>query len=445
MRTAIGGLVAALLAFASPAMGAARPYDFNGDGRQELVAGMPDWSQQTGGPSSGAVIVVRTYRRGLRRSAQLITRATTGVPGDPSQNERLGVRVASGDFNGDGSADLVIANQAGRPDTSLLLISGSSRGLDASTATTRAEQGVDLYGAMSTADVDRDGFSDLAVVARPANRPPKIAIFRGGRGGLRRQRTTTLPPRAELVRFADLDRDRRPDLVFTTSSNFGQEDVGVCRGTPAGPRACTAIPAIVSPLDLAAGDVTGNRDREIVVGTAPVGGAGSVHVYRLAGGEVRYSFKITQNTRGVPGNSQEDDQFGTAVEVGRLRRRGKAVIVIGAPGEDGQEGRVTLVRGAKRRIARRGNRAVGVNTPGSVGRGFVSHLGDELTLLDHNGDGRLDLDIGAPSADGTSGAVVVLSSTRRGLRTRRVRTFGLDTIGFSPVDGLRFGAELGRR
>src|SRR3954451_17190913 len=177
MRTriglAIGAPAAALILSATPALGAARPYDFNGDGRQELVAGMPDWSDNSA-PNAGALLVIRTDRHGLRRSAQLIDRSTPGVPGDPTDDSRLGVRVASGDLNGDGFADLVTSTDG---TASLLVIYGSTRGLDPATSRSFGEQGV-TYAAVAAGDVTGDGLSDLAVSVSGAG-VRRIAIFRG--------------------------------------------------------------------------------------------------------------------------------------------------------------------------------------------------------------------------------------------------------------------------
>jgi hypothetical protein len=118
-------------------------------------------------------------------------------------------------------------------------------------------------------------------------------------------------------------------------------------------------------------------------------------------------------------------------------------MVIGAPRENGNDGRVTLVHGAKRGFARRGNRAIHLNTPGVPGQsGRDERFGEELTALDHTGDGRLDLDVGAPFD--RTGRVVSFRNSRKGLR-RKARSIGLGDLGFTPDAQLSFGAVLGRR
>src|SRR3954447_24181457 len=420
-------VAAGVLAFATPALGAVRPYDFDGDGRQELAAGLPD----LGG--SGAVLLVRTGEHGLRNSAQFLSRSTPGVPDDP--HGFLGGQVVSGDFNGDGYADLAPAGSYG---ASLLLVYGSSQGLDPQTAVNWGGGDVGYY-TLAAGDVDGDGFSDLAASETHHSDPAlrAVEIFRGGPAGLSETPSTSLHAKARQLKLADLDRDGRPELLFS-----GPAAATACRNLVGGPVACSSSPARGTAWDIAAGDVTGGRNRELVLATANVTRGGSVAVYGLVGGELSFRFRVTQSTPGVPGRSERGDQFGTAVDVGRIGRRGKATIVVGARNEDG-EGRVTLGRGARHRVARHGNRGFGLDSPGVPGSSAVTtSFGERLALLDHNGDGRLDLDVGAPSvvdqarAPGAppvveegSARVIGLLGARRGLTTRHARAISAAKLG----------------
>ena len=76
-----------------------------------------------------------------------------------------------------------------------------------------------------------------------------------------------------------------------------------------------------------------------------------------------------------------------------LDRDRYADIVVGAPGENNSRGRVTIIRGGPAGYARNGNRSFGFETrgvPGSSKRGDRS-FGRAVSLLDFNGDDRLDL------------------------------------------------------
>jgi hypothetical protein len=117
--------IAAMALAAAPAagaLGAAKPYDFNGDGRQELVAYMPMFPTDKG---AGAALAVRTGKHGLKRSASLISFATPGIRSFPTPSQGLGGGVASGDVNGDGYADLVMTGYPG-----IVVVYGTAHGLD---------------------------------------------------------------------------------------------------------------------------------------------------------------------------------------------------------------------------------------------------------------------------------------------------------------------------
>ena len=421
------------LAFASPAMGAARPYDFNGDGRQKLAVGLPAWHDQ-GAQSAGAAMVLRASRKaGLRASAQLLTRGRNGFPGSPTPFEGLGGHVASGDFNGDGRADLaMLRNGAGN---GVVVVYGSAHGLvPASAVSYGAAPGTDYIQAVA-ADVNHDGFADLAVRRDGANND--VAIFRGSSAGLGGVVQSTLALHPDVMRFADLNRDGFPELVYSTF-----QEIGVCAGTSGGPAACNSLPAVAGAADIAAGDVTGGRGREVVTGVPNDPEGGTVYVYRYLHGELRFVLKFNQSTRGVPGHTQ-NDQFGAQVEVFRIGLEKKETVAVGAPREDEFDGRVTLVHGRKHGIAHRGNRMINLDTRGIPGSNEgAPQFGRTLTTLDHDGDGRFDLDIGAPYEG--AGHVIALRNSRHGLR-RKARSIGLPDLGFSPDNQLAFGAVLGRR
>ncbi|TMR92985.1 FG-GAP and VCBS repeat-containing protein [Nonomuraea basaltis] len=76
--------------------------DFDGDGRDELVVGSPADSVTVDGQGSATVIDVR------RRKARLLTQSSPGIKGSSEKWDGFGASLATGDFNGDGRADLAI-------------------------------------------------------------------------------------------------------------------------------------------------------------------------------------------------------------------------------------------------------------------------------------------------------------------------------------------------
>ena len=152
---------------------------------------------------------------------------------------------------------------------------------------------------------------------------------------------------------------------------------------------------------------------------------------------------LTQAGRGVPGVDEPKDAFGTSLALADLNRDGFADLVVGAPGENRGSGRVTVVHGAKGGWRTSGNRTYDQGTRGIPGKAELSdRFGSSVTLLDHDGDGRLDLDVGAPG-ENASGAVTTLRGAGTGFTTKGSQTFGLKTLGIGPVERAAFGDPLG--
>src|ERR671933_526536 len=91
-RLAAVGLVAVV---APAGDHAARAYDFNGDGRQDLAAGAPGWMDAASGRGGGAVVVLPGSRRGARLAARRFFAPPLGrVPGHPPFPRGVGAAVA---------------------------------------------------------------------------------------------------------------------------------------------------------------------------------------------------------------------------------------------------------------------------------------------------------------------------------------------------------------
>lgn len=82
--------------------------DFNGDGRDDLAIGVP--LEDLGGVTSvGAVHVLFGSVNGISNNlARFWHQDTANVPGAPEDGDQYGVSLATGDYDGDGSADLAI-------------------------------------------------------------------------------------------------------------------------------------------------------------------------------------------------------------------------------------------------------------------------------------------------------------------------------------------------
>ena len=134
-----------------------------------------------------------------------------------------------------------------------------------------------------------------------------------------------------------------------------------------------------------------------------------------------------------PARTRTSDGFGWSVAVGKLDADRYADIVVAARFEDDSSGQVTIIRGGKRGYARHGNLAFGPETPGvpGSGEGVDDYLGTSTSLLDFNGDGRLDL------AVEYNGGVAIFRGSRSGISFKGARSLRFD------AEGVTWGSPTG--
>jgi hypothetical protein len=177
--------------------------DFNGDGVSDLAVGA--YGQRIGGVPAGAVTAIYGTANGLSGTgSQLLRQGVNGLVDGPEEGDGFGTVLASGDFDGDGRADLVVAapfEDVGSfvDSGAVQMLLGGPTGL-AGTGSGMFRQGAagisdrleasDRFGeALAAGDFDGDGRTDLAIgtghqaIATVPN-CGMVHILRGGNSGL---------------------------------------------------------------------------------------------------------------------------------------------------------------------------------------------------------------------------------------------------------------------
>jgi len=381
--------------------------DFNGDGFADLAFG--DGSDGSDNPAiqgQGMVWVAYGGPSGLDyHGAQKFSQETPGVPGSSEAGDGFGARVAAGDLNGDGRADLAIGapgeavgsvSAAG----AVTILYGGATGLSATGASWfaqsdswvpgEAETDDRFGGTLAIGDVTGDKIADLAVAAPGENGAVgMISLVRGAAGGVATSGVTA-------VLYTDLKLSTASGADFGTALAVADTDkdgkAEVIAGAPA-----------------AADVVSGKLSAGVVVSLK--GGAAGLSKTAFSA--------LAQDTAGVPGSAENGDGFGSSLGAGDVTGDGYADILIGSPGEAigslPQAGMVTLVLGGATGLTGAGSSGFDQSqsaVPGSA-EGF-DRFGQGLSLLNIDGTGGLDAVVGSPGevlgTDNQSGSATTFTA-----------------------------------
>lgn len=449
----------------SAAESAAMTEDFNGDGYQDLATAAPE-AAISGQVRAGYVVVTYGSATGLKTSSRAyLSQNTTGVPGVAETDDRFGQKLVARDLDGDGLTDLAVRSSgenvaATNSHGTVTVFWGRAGGLTGTgTSTIEApagssgwQVGDDLVGG----DFNGDGDADL-VMWRGDDWELRSVLFgpftRAGAAASEQQVDMfTTDNSITAITAGDMTGDGIDDLATFHSYEEHAEGGKFWRGTSTG--LSTTSTALNSAATVTVGDFDNDGKGDLATRVVPNGiveglpyDAGTIKIYfgTASGPSNTRVTTITQNTTGVPGVSEDRDQFGARLDAGDVNGDGYADLAAGVPfeaiGTKAAAGSVVLLKGRAGGMTGAGAQAFDQDAPNLPG---VAEAGDRfggaVRLLDVTDNGRAELAVSAPEENNT-GAVWSLPGTTAGTTTTGSIAFNPTDLG-TPATNARFGGSF---
>ena len=415
--------------------GALATGDFDGDGADDLAAGVPNDDNLIGSYADSGIVIVRygVADLGLEPgwTDAVLSQSTGASPDPPEVGDRFGYALAAGDFDGDGFDDLAVGIPYEDLDPSfdvgaVQIYRGSAAGLDV-TGSGFFHEGVpgvpgdihsgDWFGiALTACDFDGDGYDDLAIGVigedSDADQCGSVNVLRGSASGL-----------------------------GTTGAQRWHQDVpGMDGGNEAGDHWGAA---------LACGDLDGNGFADLAVGVpGENSSAGGVHLlYGTAAGLAVANNELwTQGDPGVPETGETGDEMGDSVVVADFTGDGIDDVAVGVHGEDValqgggtavNAGALLLFRGSPQGVTGAGSFAWTQSVTGLATSEEGDYWGHDLAAGDFDRDGRADVAISAPGETTSvahAGQVTILRGAPDGLTAVGGQLWSQETPGVAGSD-----------
>ncbi|MFF8911951.1 FG-GAP and VCBS repeat-containing protein [Streptomyces sp. NPDC015032] len=364
--------------------------DFNGDGYPDVAFTAPG-AIVGGKAGAGYVGVVYGSRNGLQTSTkQIFTQDSPGIPDTAEAGDAFGSSVVSADLDKDGYSDLVVGaakEKAGSSEStgSLTVIWGGANGLSGgATLLTGDEPYEEIGGKTAVGDFDGDGATDVVTLGRN-----DIHILSGPfkRDG---------SPAAPVREIRDMDDVRYLDITAGDFDGDGRDDLAgvVHDGDEYDARR----------ILIRAGGDTGLGENYTVVEKADG--------LRLEGGETITAGQVNGDKYADLAVGRPVDGYDSDLDL-PLAKGGMITYVPGS---------ATGPRGDRAKVFNQDSAGV----PGAAEKS--DGFGASVSIGDMNGDGYGDIAVGVPHEDlGTTknaGSILVLPGTASG-------PTGTGTVGFN--------------
>ncbi|MFD0022784.1 FG-GAP and VCBS repeat-containing protein [Streptomyces sp. NPDC058382] len=442
--------------------------DFNGDGYQDLAVAAPA-ATVAGHSWAGYVTVSYGSAKGLTTAnTTVIDQNTPGVPGVPGDDHGFGYRMFAEDLDHDGLTDLALVTherflfEGSAINGSVIMLWGNTGGITGQGAARVPTFSDTQVGDNLTAgDFDGDGTRDLMMLHGDDGQQRSVLYGPFARDGS--------PAREQGIFMSDTDNtmsntaagDFNGDGIDDLCTFFVYENHAeggkLWLGTPKGlSKTSTALPSAAAT---AVGDFDKDGKADLATRVIPNGitedlptDPGTIKIYygSASGPSTTRTKTITQDTAGVPGVSEKGDQFGARLSAGDVNGDGYADLVAGVPFEAIEKtkgaGAVVLLKGGPGGLSGTGSQSFHQDSAGVPGVAEAGdHFGGSVRLLDINKDGKADLAAGAPDEDldavADGGAVWSLRGASSGLTATGAFAFNPVDLG-APVLKARFGLDL---
>ncbi|MEU1181542.1 VCBS repeat-containing protein [Streptomyces sp. NPDC005820] len=441
--TAVSLTGGGLLALSGTAAAAPAKYadDFNGDGYRDYAqASLGGSFTVTYGTATGPGTVRKTF-----------TQNSAGIPGTAGDaggyGDVFGDDLAAADLNRDGYADLAVTDftekVSGKVDSGAVTIMwGAKAGLGAK-ATRLPVGAVSRRGfgkAVETGDFNGDGKADLAVVDSIGT----AYIFRGGfstTGTTGKVTKHHLPVGSPDILeptglvAGKVTKDKATDLYVLGQGYRNDkmtQDAWFLRGGTTVKPAARVTPINNAVPDYSPTGVIADFDKngygDLAVSDVRYdNGAGSVVVVRGGASGPTTKYRLTQSTSGVATAATKNDGFGDELSAGDTNRDGYPDLAVSAEeekvGSAVSAGGVHILRGGTKGLTGAGSQWFTRATAGVPGDPTAyQRFGLNLRLRDTDRDGDADLVIGDDDYEQTS---LLLPGGAAGVTTTSVTAVGV--------------------